>query len=93
MRTIRTRYDKYTTRTAQVCGACHYTYETMLDATPGILEETVVLGGSDNGNKPFIRLLDQNLIKDSEDVRVQTINLYVCPRCLTVQLDSEEIYD
>jgi hypothetical protein len=65
----------------------------MLDATPDILKETVVLGGSDNGNKPFIRLLDQNLIKDSEDVRVQTINLYVCPRCLTVQLDSEEIYE
>ncbi len=93
MRTIRTRYDKYTTRTAQVCDACHYTYETMLDATPGILEETVILGGSDNGSQPFIRLLDKNLIKDPEGVGVKTVNLYACPRCLTVSLDEEEIYD
>lgn len=93
MRTIRTRYDKYTTRTAQVCAACHYIYETMLDATPGILEETVCLGGSDNGDKPFIRLLDKNLIEDPEGVGVKAINLYACPRCLTVQLDYEEIYE
>ena len=93
MRTIRTRYDKNTTRTAQVCGACHYIYETILDATPGILKETICLGGADNGNKPFIKLLDKNLIKDSEGVGVKTVHLYVCPRCLTVQLDDEEIYE
>jgi hypothetical protein len=93
MRTIRTRYDKYTTKTAQVCGACHYAYETMFDATPGILEETIVLDGTDNGSRPFIRLLDKNLIKISEDIRAKTVNLYACPRCLTVQLDDEEIYD
>ena len=93
MRTIRTRYDKNTTRTAQVCSTCHYIYETMLDATPGVLEETVILGGFDNGNQPFIKLLDKNLIKDPEGVGVKTVNLYVCPRCLSIQLDNEEIYE
>lgn len=93
MRTIRTRYDKNTTRTTQVCSTCHYIYETMLDATPSVLEETVILGGSDNGNQPFIKLLDKNLIKDPDGVGVKTVNLYVCPRCLSIQLDNEEIYE
>ena len=92
MRTIRTRYDKNTTRTAQICSTCHYVYETMLDETPGVLEETVILGGSDNGNQQFTKLLDKNLLKVHDGVGVKTVNLYVCPRCLSIQLNDEEIY-
>ena len=90
MRTIYTRFDKYTTRTKQICCNCHYTYEIEMDSTPGVLEETVCLGPSDNGSLPFIKLLDKQLFED-EHGKIQTVNLYVCPRCLTVQLDEAEI--
>ena len=92
MKIINTRYDKNTTRTAQVCVACHYIYETIFDATPGVLEEAICLGGSDNGDKPFIKLLEKQLYTDDYN-KIQTVNLYACPRCMTVQLCEQEVYD
>ena len=83
MKTIRNQ-----TQTAQIFSACHYVYETQYHDVYG---EMLVLGPSDNGKKPFIKLLDKNLFND-DDGKVQSVNLYACPRCLTVQLDEEEIY-
>lgn len=84
MRTIRNQ-----NQTAQICPACHYVYETQYHDVYG---EMLVLGPSDNGNKPFIKLLDKNLICEEPCNDLRAVNLYACPRCLTVQLDEEEIY-
>lgn len=84
MRTIRNQ-----NQTAQICSACHYVYETQYDDVYG---EMLVLGPADNGKKPFIKLLDKNLIREEPCNDLRAVSLYVCPRCLTVQLDEEEIY-
>jgi len=74
-------------RQVQICHSCHYTYET------DEFGEVIVLGPADNGNKPFIELLDKNLIREEPCNDLRAVNLYACPRCLTVQLDSAEIED
>lgn len=74
-------------RRVQICHACHYTYE--VDEFGAV----IVLGPADNGNKPFIRLLDKNCIREKPFNDLRPVNLYACPRCLTVQLSSSEIED
>jgi hypothetical protein len=90
MRTIRTEIDKHTTRTTQICSCCHYIFEVETDLTPGAYQEHIILGPSDNGNRPFIQLLNKQFFTDEYN-DTQTINLYACPRCLTVQLSDEKI--
>ena len=87
MITIRTDNNK---RVAQVCPTCHYVYEVVYDEH---WNESVVLGPADNGNKPFIQLLDKNLIREEPCNDLRSVNLYACPRCLAIQLDNEEIED
>ena len=85
MRTITLDNGK---RIMYVCPSCSYVYEVKYDENDN---ETVVLRYSDHGDKPFIQLLDKNLIQDEPRNKIRNVNLYACPRCLTVQLDSAEI--
>jgi hypothetical protein len=90
MRIITTELDQDTINYTYVCYACHYRYD--VDVNHKTLCETVRLGPSDNGNKPFIQLLDKQLYTDDYN-RTQTVNLYACPRCMTVQLCEQELDD
>ena len=90
MRIIATNLDKNIMNIKHVCYTCHYTYD--VDMNTRTCEETLNLGPADNGNKSFIQLLEKQFYQDGLG-GLQRVNLYACPRCMTVQLCEEEIGD
>lgn len=90
MRVVTTEPDKNTMNIKHICYACHYTYDIDINMRTGA--ETLNLGPVNNGNKEFIKLLEKQLYQNMPN-RIQRVNLYACPRCLTVQLCEDEIGD